>query len=109
MDEIIIKAKLLYKDALLNPKYNHILNQFKNEYFENINCNHDQFLDQGYYKTHNGDIYVSTREESQFRYIKCSTCGENIFLFRTLDENWDTAYKNNQIKIKKISKTKIKL
>lgn len=55
-------------------------------------CEEPNFLDKGYYRLHNGEIYICHDGEEQradFRAIECQTCHQEFFLMNTGVSNWD--------------------
>lgn len=100
--EDIIKEKRGLEYALKRKYDNKIyilLQQLINEYYMNIDiCEHDNYIDEGYYKYHNGDICKVVKDNAEFRILKCSECGKKITLLKTKDLNWD-----NQIFDKKLN------
>lgn len=74
-----------------------LLAELLNEYYSNLDfCCHDLYVDYGYYKFHNNDIYKTAKEESEFRTLVCLECGKEINIIKTENNNWDTTIKDNK-------------
>ena len=94
-----------HKNILQNEKAD-ILNKFVDDYYNNLQCNHDEFIDDGYYKINNGDFFLTTREQAHFRAMTCPICNKQIYLLKTYINDWDKMYKHNSVKIKQKIKCK---
>lgn len=101
-EEIIMKKRSLDL-AVKNHNNNALirLNIFLENYYENVKvCEHDCYCNYGYYKYSNGDIYLTDRENAEFRVLICANCNEKITLLKTDDPNWDIKLGNSLIDIK---------
>lgn len=52
-------------------------------------CLFPTFTDNGYYKRHNGEYCVCTKENADFRSIICNNCHTEFFLMNTGVYIWD--------------------
>ena len=55
-------------------------------------CKEASFLDKGYYRRHNGEIYPWEDEQKQdadFRALECEICHQEVLLLNTGMPNWD--------------------
>lgn len=77
-----------------------LLNELINEYNNNLEiCGHNCYVDYGYYKYHNNDIYKSNKEQAEFRVLICPKCGKKINLLKTNNINWDKCINGKNIEI----------
>lgn len=77
-----------------------LLSELINEYNNSLEkCDHDCYLDYGYYKCHNNDIYKTNKEEAEFRTIICPTCGKQVNLLKTDDFNWDKTINGKNVQV----------
>ena len=69
---------------------NNLLKELIEEYNKNLLlCKNSCYLDYGYYKFHNNDIYKATRDDAEIRTIICLECGKEIHLIKTNNIDWD--------------------
>lgn len=96
IDSITIYAKRMMDRS--NPEESRKL---VNNYYNNCKkiCDHDDYIDIGYCKVHNGEYYIVDKEEAEFRVIKCAECGSCIMLLKTNNPAWDTLYGDKEINI----------
>ena len=92
--EQIIRRKRSLEYAVKTTKdkeSNRLLKELIDEYNNNLEfCNHSCYLDYGYYKFHNNDIYKTTRENAEIRTIVCPECGKELHLIKTNNIDWDS-------------------
>ena len=70
-------------------------------YYKNCKqkCNHNDYIDMGYYKVYKGKYYITNRQDAEFRIVKCSECDTCIMLIKTDNVMWDILYGNKEINI----------
>lgn len=85
-----------------------LLNELLTEYYNNLEiCSHDCYIDNGYYKFHNGDILETTKEEAEFRHLICSDCGRELYLIKTDNIDWDNSINGHKINVQSLFDSEI--
>lgn len=77
-----------------------LLNKLVEEYYNNLKlCEHEMYLDYGYYKYHNMDIYEVNKEQAEFRVLTCPKCNNKITLLKRDNLNWDCSILDKKLSI----------
>lgn len=71
-------------------------------------CLHPECIDNGYYHIKGQDICVVDREKADLRVVECSDCGEEIYLIKTNNPDWDTTLGFSKLNITSKNKQKCK-
>lgn len=91
--ENIIRTKRCLEYAVYVKKDEYskkLLEELLKEYNSKLEiCDHACYIDKGYYKYHNNDIYKTPKEEAEFRCLICPKCGKEVILLKTHDTSWD--------------------
>lgn len=102
IENIIYKKRCL---ELAVKKYNdeesiNLLKSLLEEYYKTLElCGHDTYCDNGYYKCHNGEIYLTNKKDADFRSLICPKCNKEILILKTENENWDTEILGEKLNI----------
>lgn len=96
VDSITVYAKRMMD--ISNPEES---SKLVNDYYNACKkiCDHDEYIDIGYCKVHNGEYQIVDKENADVRILKCAECPRCIMLLKTKNENWDILYGNKEIKI----------
>lgn len=102
IENIIYKKRCL---ELAVKKHNdkesiNLLKKLLEEYYKTLDlCCHNIYCDNGYYKYHNGEVYLTDKAHADFRSLICPKCNKEITLLKTENENWDTEILGEKLQI----------
>lgn len=90
IEKLIREKRSLEYASKRTEEVNDLLNNLLNDYYQNLpQCEHHMYCDYGYYKYHNMDICVATKEEAEFRVLICPKCNNKITLLKLETPDWD--------------------
>lgn len=99
----MIDSKIVYAKRMMDKSNKNASRKLLEEYYSECQkvCNHENFIDIGYYKIHNSEYDAVNKEKAELRIVECEECHTTLMLLRTDNVMWDVLYGDRQINIDK--------
>jgi len=99
----LIDSRIVYAKRMMDRSNKNASRELLKEYYNECKkvCNHENFIDMGYYKIHNSEYDAVNKDKAELRIIECEECHTKLMLLRTDNDMWDVLYDDIIINVDK--------